>query len=817
MQQESSDEETSGSVSAGKSDEYTLEERLKESEAALSAIFDAAQEGILVADAASGHLIMANPAMCRMTGYGAAELSAMHVMDLHAPEEHVRLQQIFQDMENGKFSPIHELPFLRKDGSVFYADTSSTPFTVKGKSRFLGIFRDVTDRRQIKQALARREEAFARTEAIARIGSWDWDLVTDTLIWSDENYRVLGYPPGSLAPNVEAFMKSVHPEDRQRVDTALKASLVDASVPLNIEHRVLRSNGEIRLVHQVGKVYRDETGKPVRMIGTAQDVTDQKRIESELMRYRDDLQVLVRERTAELEKASRRNATIVDAAMDGFFTAGLDGQVTDCNDIYCQMLGYTRDELCRLNIRNLEADETPEEMAARIGRILETGHDRFDTRHRRKDGSLIHVEAKVSLAQIGAERIFFSFVHDITDRKEGEAALILARNEAERANQAKSLFLSRMSHELRTPLNAILGFGQLLECDPQYPLPAPQQENVGLILQAGRHLLELINEILDLSRIEAGKFSLSLEAVELLPVFQECRRLVMPAAEARGIRIASTSAGGCNAVLADRTRLRQVFLNLLSNAVKYNHPEGSVTVSCARRGDALRIGITDTGPGLSQEQQALLFKPFERLDADKQAIEGTGIGLALSKRLVELMHGEIGLESSPGVGSTFWVELPVAELPADRHTQSLPVAPAAAVAASRLWSILYIEDNAANMRLMERILRKREGVCLITAERPDRGLELAAAQRPDLILLDINLPEMDGYQVLTRLRAMPETRAIPVVGISANAMTKDLERARAALFDGYLTKPLDIPALLETVDKFLAPLAAGERPDSDQG
>ncbi len=651
--------------------EALLEQRLKDSETFLGAIVATAREGILVADAETGQLVMSNPAMSRMTGYSEAELIGMLAAELHPLEVRQRVRQVFHDMAAGRFSPVQELPFLRKDGSLFYADASTSPFSIGGKRRFLGVFRDVTERRQGREAQARREEAFARTEAIAQIGSWDWDLATDTLLWSDENYRVLGYPPRALTPSVEAFMKSVHPEDRQRVETAVKASLADASIPFNLEHRTLRSNGEIRLVHQVGKVYRDEMGKPLRMIGTAQDVTEQKRIERELARYRDDLQALVEERTAKLAAESRRNATIIDLALDGYFTGSLDGRITDCNEAYCRMLGYTRAEMLRLSFGDLEADENPEELTTHMRKILAQGRDRFDTRHRRKDGDVVPVEVNVAIAQIGAEKMFFAFVNDITARKENEAALILARDEAERANQAKSLFLSRMSHELRTPLNAILGFGQLLESDPRHPLPPTQLENVQLILNAGRHLLELINEVLDLARIESGKFAINLESVDIQPAFGECRRLVAPAAEARGIRIDCTAAAGCHTVLADPTRLKQVLLNLLSNAIKYNRKEGGVSVRCERLGDRLRIGITDTGPGLTPEQQALLFKPFERLDADRQAIEGTGIGLALSKRLIDLMHGALGVESAPGAGSTFWMELPVATgLP--EHAGSAP-------------------------------------------------------------------------------------------------------------------------------------------------
>jgi PAS domain S-box-containing protein len=554
-------------------------------------------------------------------------------------------------------------------------------------------------------------------------------------------------------------------------------------------------------VHERGKIYRDPNGAPVRMIGTVHDITEQKAAEAELARYREHLEERVRERTADVERMSRRNAIIVGAAMDGFFTASMDGRVNDCNEAYCRMLGYTREEMLALHISDLDADESPEEMAAHIRKICAEGRDHFDTRHRRKDGGHVHVEANVSLEEISGERLFFAFVHDITERKQNEAALTHTKEEAERANRAKSEFLSRMSHELRTPLNAILGFGQLLESDLVHPLAEEQRQNVREILHGGRHLLEMINEVLDLARIESGSLPVSLEPLALESTLRECHALVTPLAKARGIRLDGMHLPSCSGVLADRVRLKQVLLNLLSNAVKYNRDQGSVTVSCTCGNDTVRIAVTDTGPGLTPEQIALLFRPFERLDADKAAIEGTGIGLALSKRLTELMQGRIGVESTPGVGTTFWVELPAASTKPALTSPGAQVADQPALAGIR--TLLYIEDNPANTRLMERILGKMDSLRLITADRPGIGMELAEAHGPDLILLDINLPDMDGYTVLARLRAQAPTRAIPVIGISANAMPKDLERARAAGFADYLTKPLDIGLLKRAIQQVL--------------
>ncbi len=383
-----------------------------------------------------------------------------------------------------------------------------------------------------------------------------------------------------------------------------------------------------------------------------------------------------------------------------------------------------------------------------------------------------------------------------------------ARAEAERANHAKSEFLSRMSHELRTPLNAILGFGQLLELQT---VSESQRAQVREILHAGRHLLTLIDEVLDLARVETGHLAVSPEPVALRPLVEECLTLVRPTATARGVQLLETSPLCAVHVRADRTRLKQVLLNLLSNAIKYNRADGTVGVSCqteldegARGGPPLlRIRVDDTGPGLDAVQQQRLFVPFERLDAEARQIQGTGIGLALSKRLVELMGGQIGVDSTPGRGSSFWLRLPKAEAPPP------PALPAAApgldgtAPRTRRLDVLCIEDNPANLRLVEQIFGHRPDLRLLTAMTPALGLELARSQRPALVLLDINLPDMDGYAVLQCLRDHPATRAIPVLAVSASAMPRDLERAKAAGFAGYVTKPVDVRELLSRIDALL--------------
>jgi signal transduction histidine kinase/CheY-like chemotaxis protein len=391
--------------------------------------------------------------------------------------------------------------------------------------------------------------------------------------------------------------------------------------------------------------------------------------------------------------------------------------------------------------------------------------------------------------------------------EERTASLAGAKEEAERANLAKSEFLSRMSHELRTPMNAILGFGQLLEADPGVPLAPQQAESVHEILHAGRHLLELINEVLDLARIESGRLELSLEPVQLDLVIRECLALMQPLAEQRQIGLASDPACACN-IQADSIRLRQVLLNLLSNAVKYNRVGGSVQVAChiARHNVSagrVRIAVTDNGRGISAEAMPRLFMPFERLEPAYDATEGTGVGLAISKKLVEAMQGNIGVESVAGVGSTFWIELPLSEAAAPSWQPETPSPPGSASSQSQ-HTLLYVEDNLSNLRLMQRIIATRTGLTLLDAPNAELGLAIARARQPDLILLDINLPGMDGFAALRQLRDDPATHDIPVIAITANAMARDVGKGQAAGFVDYLSKPLDVEKFLLLLDKRLA-------------
>lgn len=383
-----------------------------------------------------------------------------------------------------------------------------------------------------------------------------------------------------------------------------------------------------------------------------------------------------------------------------------------------------------------------------------------------------------------------------------------ARAEADRANRAKSQFLSRMSHELRTPLNAIMGFGQLLELAPLEPR---DRESAHLIVAAGRHLLDLINEVLDIGRIDAEELDLSLEAVPADDVLAEAMDLMQLLAVERGVEV-STDFAGCElCVMADRQRLKQVILNLLSNAIKYNRPGGSVTVSCRKGGDgSSRIEVTDAGPGIAPENLERLFAPFDRIDAARDSdVEGSGLGLALSKRLVEAMGGILGVQSELDRGSTFWLELPAVDEHAGAGAaQAVPTGGTAADEA-RTRVLLHVDDNVVNLRLVEQILAHRPEITLIEATHGRPGLDLARQHRPDMILLDLQLPDISGEDVLEQLRADPATREIPVVIATVSALPERVQDLRSIGADAYLTKPLDVRQFLQIVDEVLTRRPSG--------
>jgi PAS domain S-box-containing protein len=514
---------------------------------------------------------------------------------------------------------------------------------------------------------------------------------------------------------------------------------------------------------------------------------------------------------AEVALNSQRLASAVESMQDAFALFDGDDRLVLCNSVYRRLVGDSLPgalvgqpygTLLEAWSRELEFPDEEARATFRAERIARRRDPvtTFDVRAR--DGRSLRVTDRRT-----AEGGLVKIVWDLTEDVRRERELLETRTLAEKASAAKSEFLSSMSHELRTPLNAVLGFAQLLQRDKREPLSERHAERVRQILKGGEHLLRLIDDILDLSRIEAGRVSISTEPVSVPDVLEEVRRTLDPMASRHGIVLdVAAVPADMPMVSADRTRFAQILMNFGTNAIKYNRPDGSVSLSIAMPGhDRVRVVVKDTGIGISTEGQTKLFQPFQRAGQESGPIEGTGIGLVITKRLAELMHGSVGYRSAAGQGSEFWVDLPRFAAPA-RSAQPGPGAdesyPTLTGPASRL--VLYVEDNPANVIFMKDVVSSFEGIELVTAPTAELGVEIARQRRPQVVLMDINLPGMSGLEALHLLREHPETRDIPVIALTAAASERDRLRGEQAGFYQYLTKPVNVDELLAALESRLS-------------
>jgi PAS domain S-box-containing protein len=645
--------------------------------------------------------------------------------------------------------------------------------------------------------LGEREQALVQAQALLEhIVAWSPMVMFRGLLGgSGERYvsgnveRLLGYPQDQVLGTPGFWVGKLHPADRERFQATLERAVAERAPQVEQEYRFLLGDGYHWLYSVTRLVYGDG-GELVDTLGYAMDVTGRRQAEQ-----------AVREREATLQ-------AVINASPDIISILDAEGRIRSMSPAMERITGQAPDQRVGRSAFNSELIH-PDDLApfAEAQRRVLTGqleHAAMRLRVRHADGHWLTLEAHSRpLADPGGVLVVS---RDVTEQAALEEELRLAKLAAEQANEAKSEYLSRMSHELRTPLNAILGFAQLLELDD---LEAEQRDNLGHILSGARHLLSLINEVLDIAAIEAGRLSLSLEPVALADVAAETVSLIRPLADQQHIMVAGPDVPCATHVLGDRQRLKQVLLNLLSNAVKYNREGGSVQLACEPvEGGRLRVKVSDTGLGIPADAIERLFVPFERVTGTQRGIEGTGLGLPLSKRLAEAMGGTLGLASTPGQGSAFWVELPLVEGPLQQEEVQPPADEAVeeepADHGGPAITVLYIEDNMSNLRLVERVVGRRPGVRLISAMRPELGLELAGEHAPDVVLLDLHLPDMPGEVVLRRLQANPRTAGIPVVILSADARPNLIERLLEQGARAFLTKPLDVKQFLELLDAVAA-------------
>jgi PAS domain S-box-containing protein len=524
---------------------------------------------------------------------------------------------------------------------------------------------------------------------------------------------------------------------------------------------------------------------------------------------------LLQQANTTLHLSEERLAVTLNSIGDAIIATDDDGRVTLMNPLAEQLTGWTLAEAAGHPIEevfHIVNAETGEDSRVPVRDALAHNTIQGLANHTvvlSRSGSECHIADSCAPIRnrdgrvVGAVLVF----RDVTERKRldqvlHDRSLELERTKsvAEKANLAKSEFLSNMSHELRTPLSAVLGFAQLMESGSPPPTVS-QKRSIEQILKAGWYLLDLINEILDLALIESGKLSLSMEPISLSDVMHECQTMIEPQAAKRGIRVTFPQLDGAYFVQADRTRVKQVIINLLSNAIKYNTSGGSVTIDCiVSNPQRLRLSVTDTGAGLSAEKLAQLFQPFNRLGQETDVEEGTGIGLVVCKRLIELMGGVIGVESVLGQGSVFWIELNTTAAPQTLAALPLAAAATSIIEGAKVRTLLYVEDNPTNLMLVEDLIARRADIRLVSARDGIRGIELAHALRPDVILMDINLPGISGIEALHFLLRDPLTAHIPVLALSANAMPRDIEKGLAAGFFRYMTKPIKVPEFMATLD-----------------
>ncbi|MDX2367853.1 MAG: response regulator [Colwellia sp.] len=629
------------------------------------------QHNIVSISDIKGNIIEVNDNFCNISGYNRDELIGQnHRIVKSNYHNDTFYKKLWSTLLAGKtWNGV--ICNRNKTNQEYWVDSTIVPFLdIHGK-----IYKFVSIRTEITK-LKESEDRYASSQLFANIGTWDWNIKTDELFWSENIAPLFGYKFGEVETSYSNFIRAVHPDDREKLELAIQHSITTGN-KYNIEHRVVWPDGSIHWLKESGNVLLNDNGEAQHMLGVVQSLDAQKKSDEELQ---------------------------------------------------------------------------------------------------------------------------------------------LAKIDAENANQAKSEFLSLMSHELRTPLNAIMGFAQLLQLDDTV-LNDEQEDYLGEITKASDHLLILINEILDLSKIESGRIDLSIEPVHIAQVLTEAIQLIKPLASKQDIEILIYIQGNLinndemlnnqDIVNADNMRLKQVLINLMSNAIKYNRKNGQLIIKCSsiEKLNTYRIEIEDTGLGLSPSQQDQLFKPFVRLGNAPDNIEGTGIGLVITKKLIELMNGSISALSKEGVGSTFSIELPI---PSDCQQSQI-------IARETLMTkdtnedlpqyskkVLYVEDNPANLRLVSQILSHRSHIDVITAHEPMLGLELAIEHKPDLILLDINLPGLNGFEVLKHIKQRTLIANTPVFAVSANAMPKDIEKGIKAGFDDYITKPLDIQKFLKSVDDILA-------------
>jgi len=795
-----------------------------------SAIFNSANFSSIATDA-KGVIQIFNVGAERMLGYTAADvMNKLTPADLQDPLEgivHAKelslefgtpiasgFESLVYKASRG-IEDVYELTKVRKDGSRFPAVVSVTALRDE-QNTIIGYLLIGTDNTARKQAEETLLNAGALQSAIFNSANFS-SIATDAKgviqIFNVGAERMLGYSAADVLNKVTPADIS---DPQELILRARTLSIeLETTITPGFEALVFKASRGIEDIYELTYIRKDGSRFPAvvsvtalrdaqnaiigyLLIGT--DNTARKQVEAQ--------QKLLDQR---LRDQQFYNRSLIESNIDAIMTTDPLGIITDVNKQMEELTDSTRDELIGAPFKNYFTD--PERAEAAINLVLkEKKVTNYELTARARNGveTVVSYNATTFYDRDRKLQGVFASARDVTERnrldqvlQDKNAELESAKSLAEKANLAKSDFLSSMSHELRSPLNAILGFAQLMESESPPPTTF-QKQSTDQILHAGWHLLKLIDEVLDLAKIESGKATISPEPVLLSEIMLECQSMIEPQAQQRGIQLIFPGFDFPYYVRADRTRLKQVLINLLSNAVKYNTKQGIVEVKCEESTPPgrIRVSIRDTGTGLSPEQLAQLFQEFNRLGQETGGVEGTGIGLVVAKRLVELMGGVIGVESTVGAGSTFWFELISVAAPRLAKQTGDTTALPQPNADRGTWqqTLLYVEDNPANLRLVEQIIARHPHIRLLTAMNGISGVELARTSQPDVILMDINLPDISGIEALKILHTDPATEHIPVVALSANAMPRDIQKGLDAGFFRYITKPIMINEFMDALN-----------------
>ena len=825
--------------------------------ALLHSIMETSVDAIITIDT-KGIIQNHNSATIKMFGYAGKELLGQNISilmsgDFKSQHDHFISNYLATGEANILGVGSRKLTGKHKNGSEIPIDLLIDQIEIGDEKFFTGIVRDISESKLTEDELRVSEERFRRSQEYANIGTWEWNIKTGELHWSESIGPLFGYGNNVVESTYENFINAVFPDDRERVSKVISEA-IDENKPYEIEHRVLWEDGSVHWVKEQGAVIQDDDGQALKMLGVVSDINDRKIIENKNLEQKKLLELTQKCLTDYVGKADFKKVS------DNLLLALLEitnSEYGFIGEVLYDELGHRY--LKTFAISNISWDESSQKyyednlssgmefrnLDTLFGEVLKTskpvisnspnedsragglpgGHPRLNSFLGMPIyyGDVFIGMYGLANREGGYDETLMDFLQPYNTsygvilnarrsdlaNKESAKELYKAKKSAEEANKAKSQFLSSMSHELRTPLNAVIGFAQVLKISPNN-LSETQNSNVTEILNAGNHLLSLINDVLELTKIESGKIELNIESVNLKHIYDECIALMLPLASEKNITVECDDTY-CEPIInfhGDKTRIKQVLLNLLSNAIKYNVQNGIVNVNCElKNNNSYRVSVKDTGKGIAEKNQNKVFNEFERLGEEIGSIEGTGIGLVITKQIVELMGGSIGFESKKDEGSTFWVDFVSGDVKQKVLKDKEHSEPASDLIGKSAQlcknNFLYIEDNPANLRLVVEIFKHFKNVNLEAIHDPLLGLDIAKTVIPKLILLDINMPGLNGFEVLQQLQENEITKNIPVIAISANVLPKDIERAIEAGFKDYLTKPLNIDNFIKIIKSYI--------------